>query len=308
MRIVKAIRQFRALGGDIGHLRLEVESAKLLLGQVLSELHRHSPARGSLQDYEFSVFSQWGEDGIIQHLISHVDVAHRTFIEFGVEDFGESNCHFLLEHDNWQGYVIDGSAAKIRKLRATQMYWRRSLEAKSAFVTRETVNELLAGSGFDRELGILSIDVDGVDYHLLEALPDWKPSILIVEYNAVFGSERAVTVPYSPDFTRLAAHPSGLYFGASLPAFADLCGGRGYSLVGVNKVGNNAFFVRSDLCNDDIRPDLVEDVFRDSTFRESRDASGALTFLHGSARREAIANLPLLDVRTGEHLRVRDLP
>jgi hypothetical protein len=308
MRIRDGLREVRALARDVRHTRVELESAKLLLGQLLSELHRVDSTRGSLQNYEFSVFSQWGEDGIIQHLIHHVDVACHTFIEFGVEDFRESNCRFLLENDNWQGFVLDASESNIRKLQSTDLYWRRPLDAKAAFITRETVNTLLAESGFDRGLGILSIDVDGIDYHLLEALPDWKPSIVIVEYNAVFGADRAVTVPYSADFVRLTAHPSGLYAGASLPAFVHLLEGRGYSLVGVNRVGNNAFFVRSDLCNDAVRPELVKDVFRESTFRESRDADGALTFLRGSARRSVIADLPLLDVQSGEHLRVRDLP
>src|SRR5674476_141432 len=97
--------------------------------------------------------------------------------------------------------------------------------------------ELSVQSGFDRRLGILSIDVDGMDYHILEALGEWRPSILIVEYNAVFGPEREVTVPYEAEFTRFAKHSSGLYCGASLSAFVVLLEGRGYSLTGVNSAG-----------------------------------------------------------------------
>ena len=181
------------------------------------------------------------------------------------------------------------------------------MDAKAAFVTRENANQLLAESGFDRQLGILSIDVDGMDYHILEALAEWRPSILIVEYNAVFGGERAVTVPYEADFTRFAKHSSGLYAGASLTAFAVLLDRRGYSLTGVNSAGNNAFFIRSELCSEAVPAVLVRDVFRNSSFRESRDASGVLNFLDADACREAIADMPLLDISSGRAIQVRDL-
>jgi len=306
MRIVDLLNRVLAIGRDVQRTRREVDAVKLLLGQVLSEVHRDG-RRGSLQDFEFSVFSQWGEDGIIQHLTRHVEVVNRTFIEFGVEDFSESNCRFLLEKDNWQGYVLDGSDTNIGRLQASPSYWQHTLSAKAAFVTRENVNQLLAESGFDRQLGILSIDVDGMDYHILEALAEWRPSILIVEYNAVFGAERAVTVPYEADFSRFAKHSSGLYFGASLSAFVVLLEGRGYSLTGVNSAGNNAFFIRSELCSEAVPAVRVRDVFRKSSFRESRDASGALNFLAADGRRQAIANMPLLDISSGRAIKVRDL-
>jgi hypothetical protein len=306
MRIIDLWKQVRAIGGDVQRTRRELDAMKLLLGQVLSELHREDQ-HDSPQDYEFRVFSQWGEDGIIQYLTRHINIPNRTFIEFGVEDFSESNCRFLLEKDNWQGYVLDGSDNNIRKLQASPSHWRHTIGAKAAFVTRENVNELLLESKFHRHLGILSIDVDGMDYHILEALRGWQPRILIVEYNAVFGAERAVTVPYEADFTRLAKHASGLYFGASLSAFVSLLDGRGYSLVGVNSAGNNAFFIQSELCNDAVPAVHVRDVFRNSTFRDSRDASGALTFLDVDARKKAIADMPLVDTLSGRQLRVCDL-
>ena len=102
MRIVDLWNRVLAIGDDVQRTRREMDAVKLLLGQVLSELHRDG-RRSSLQDFEFSVFSQWGEDGIIQHLTRHVDILNRTFIEFGVEDFSESNCRFLLEKEQLAG-------------------------------------------------------------------------------------------------------------------------------------------------------------------------------------------------------------
>lgn len=288
-------------------LQAQLDRMSILHGSTLAELHRSKVAT-DLCDYEFGVFSQWGEDGIIQHLVSTLAIEHHTFIEFGVADFFESNCRFLLEKDRWQGFAIDGSDDNVRIIRESPRYWRYPLEARAAFVTRENVNRLLSESGLGPNPGILSVDVDGNDYHILDALPDWRPSILITEYNALFGCDRAVSVPYDPAFVRHDKHYSGLYAGASLPAFVHLAGGRGYALVGVNSAGNNAFFVRRDLLNDRVAEVAAKDVFRDATFRESRGPDGALTFLTGHSRRDVIANLPLLDVTSGEPLRVGDLP
>jgi hypothetical protein len=284
-----------------------LDEIKINQGRMLTAVEANTRKPRQLCDREFKIFSQWGEDGIIQFLIANLAIRHRTFIEFGVEDFFEANCRFLLMKDNWSGYVIDGSPSNIERLRSSYFYWRYPLQSKAAFITRENIDALLAESGFDREPGILSVDIDGVDYYVLEALRDWRPSILIVEYNAVFGSRRAVTVPYDPQFQRTRRHHSNLYYGASLPAFLSLANERGYALVGVNSVGSNAFFVRRDLLNDVVCEVDAAACFRDSTFRESRDAQAELTFLSGNDRRRVIADMPLIDVQSGESLYVRDL-
>lgn len=283
-----------------------LDEIKINQGLILSELNRHKDST-VLSDYEFKVFSQWGEDGILQFLTGNIDIRNKTFIEFGVEDFFESNCRFLLMKDVWQGFVIDGSSKNIARLRRSYFYWRYPLSANAAFITRENVCELLDASGFDKDLGILSIDIDGVDYFVLERLQEWKPRILIVEYNSVFGMKNPVSVPYRSDFQRTQQHPSNLYYGASLSAFIHLLQGRGYALVGVNSVGSNAFFVRRELLNDVVREVSIEGCYRTSCFRESRDVIGRLTFLSGSGRRDPIGHLPLVDVVTGNSLHVRDL-
>jgi hypothetical protein len=295
---------------DAGRRMLKLDSQlddiKLNQGRILSELNAHKDSR-RINDYEFKVFSQGGEDGIIQFLVSRIEIKNRTFIEFGTEDFRESNCRFLLVGSNWSGFVVDGSPRNMERLRRSRFYWRHSLQSKAAFITRENINSILSESGFDRELGILSVDIDGVDYFVLQELHVWQPSILIVEYNAIFGKGRAVSVPYDPSFLRTRKHFSNLYYGASLAAFVHLLAGRGYALVGVNSAGNNAFFVRKDLLNDRVRQISLDEGFRESCFREGRDEKNRLTFSSGRARREMIADLPLVDVLSGEELRVRDL-
>lgn len=261
----------------------------------------------SLQEAEFQIFSQWGEDGILQYITQNIAIDHKTFVEFGVETFVEANCRFLMLKDFWRGMVIDGSAVNIRKIVQSRLHWRHELTAVEAFISRENIAELIAQAPF-QEIGILSVDIDGVDYFVLEALGHLRPAIIVVEYNGLFGPTATVSVPYSADFQRTAVHHSNLYYGASIAAFDYLLSGRGYSLVGGNSAGNNAFFVRDDLLNDKIRAVSIASAFREASFAESRDAGGRLSYVRGIARRAVIADLPLVDVASGQELRVMDLP
>lgn len=280
-----------------------IDAIKINQGRILTQMQRPDAAK-PLWQHEFKVFSQWGEDGIIQFLVNHLNVANRTFIEFGVEDFAESNCRFLLMKDYWSGFVIDGSEKNIARLRASYFYWQNQLTSKASFITRENVAALLDESGFDKELGILSLDIDGVDYHVLEALGQWRPAILIVEYNEAFGSQRPVTVPYDPAFLRQKKHVSNQYWGANLPAFCHLADQRSYALVGVNGVASNAFFVRRDLLNEHVCEVNLHSCNRQANFRDSRGANGELTFLSGRSRAIAMADMPVVDVSTGQMLTV----
>ena len=282
----------------ITDINTKLDEIKINQGLILANLNRQKSS-SNLRDYEFKVFSQWGEDGIIQHLISSIEIKHKTFIEFGVEDFFESNCRFLLMKDDWKGFVIDGSAANMKRLQSSYFYWKHHLIAKEAFVTKDNINNLLLESGFDEDLGILSVDIDGVDYFVLESIISYKPRILIVEYNAVFGPDRKISVPYKADFFRTTAHHSNLYFGASLAAMTHLAEKKGYALVGAGSTGGNAFFVREDLLNDRVQRRTTSDVFKYSNCRESRDEAGNLTYLTGRERLDAIKGLPVVNVETG---------
>lgn len=298
----------RALGvvPRLFNLDRRIDEIKINQGLILSKL-QNDACRAHLWDYEFKVFSQWGEDGIIQHLVNHLKIENRTFIEFGVEDFLESNCRFLMMKDRWQGFVIDGSPDNIQRLEASYLYWQYPLRCKASFITSENISALLEESGFDKAIGLLSVDIDGVDFHVLKALDAWQPAILVVEYNDVFGFERPVSVPYDPQFVRARKHVSNQYWGANLPAFCHLAGSRGYALVGINSVGSNAFFVRRELLNERVVEASLAACNRPATFRDSRDSKGRLTFLSGNARADAIADMPLIDVVSGAMLNVGDL-
>lgn len=294
----RILRSLRSAIGQQKQIQLRIDELAILQGKLLSNQNRGMDA--SLSRHEFRVFSQWGEDGIIQRLIDVVPIANETFIEFGVETFVEANCRFLMENNNWSGCVIDGSRSNIETIRQSFQYWRHDLNAVHAFITAENIDELLAKSGFGNDPGILSVDIDGVDYWVLSAIRSVRPRIMITEYNAAFGPDRAISVPYDPQFDRHDKHYSGLYFGASLAAFDHWARNNGYALVGTGSAGVNAFFVREDVLPKHLKRLSVKQAYTDSKLRQSRDRNGNLSFLTGDQRLTAMAGLEVINIVNGE--------
>ena len=194
---------------------------------------------------------------------------------------------------------MDSDPNCINEVVSRDDFWKHDLAAVAAFITAENVNEIITAASFNGEVGLLSIDVDGMDYWIWEAVTACSPVIVIVEYNSVFGSTHAVTVPYDRGFDRHTAHYSHLYAGASLKALEHLGRRKGYSLVGSNSAGNNAFFVKDEYLAD-IRPLAAADAYVESRFRESRDSRGYLNYLRGEERLREIADLRVFDVTTNE--------
>jgi len=251
---------------------------------------------GDLGAVEFRVFSQWGEDGIIQAIVNLIKPPVRTFIEFGVQNYCESNTRFLLINNNWSGLVLDGSPENVEYIRKDPIYWQYNLKAECAFITRENIDQLLSRAGLNGEVGLLSIDIDGNDYWVWRSIKSIRPAIVVTEYNARFGSERAVTVPYLPSFRRSEAHYSNIYYGASLQAMCLLGRSKGYALIGCNSAGNNAFFVRHDLLKSPLSEKTADEAFVRNQFREARQEDGALAPLTSSEELALLNSLPLVDV------------
>lgn len=265
--------------------------------QAYGTLLEKSTTRGErLVDYEFGVYSQWGEDGILSYLINILRPEHESFIEFGVENYTEANTRWLLEYRNWRGLVIDGSESHIRCIRESELYWKRSLSAVAGMVTRENIDTLIRVNGFAGPIGILSIDIDGMDYWVWERIDSVDPLIVVVEYNSLFGPDRFVTVPYRPDFTRHTAHYSGIYCGASLAALVALGERKGYAFVGSNSAGNNAFFVKRTHLAPPLRALTTREGYVRKRFRESRRPDGSLAFLTFEEEERILLAQPLVDV------------
>jgi hypothetical protein len=293
--VVSLRSRFNRLRNQLGRpterlLILEARRASWAVSQL--------PITTDLRTVGFGAFSQFDEDGIIQFLISHLEIKNQTFVEFGVENYEESNTRFLLINNNWQGMVMDGSEEHIAYIKSDRVSRRYDLQAKCSFITKDNINDLLRQSGFSEDLGLLSIDIDGNDYWIWEAIESVRPRIVIAEYNSVLGRD-PVSIPYQADFFRTKAHHSNLYYGCSLSALAHLANKKGYVLTGSNLRGNNVFFVRRDIAGG-LPQRSADTEYVSSHFRESRDANGKLTYLREAARRKAISHLQVVNVVTGQ--------
>jgi hypothetical protein len=255
---------------------------------------------------EFRVFSQWGEDGIIQFLLRHVPIDRQLFVEFGVENYTESNTRFLLTNNHWAGLIIDGSPENIAYIKRDPIYWATNLKAVDAFVTRENINDIISTNGVIGDIGLLSVDIDGNDYWVLDAIDVISPRIIICEYNGHFGATAKVTTPYDPSFTREAAHFSKVYYGASIAALNTLASGKGYSLVASNSAGNNIFFVRNDSLGG-LAVLTPKEAYVRAQFREYHDENGQLTFFDFEQRLQKILHLPVYDLDRKQVVPIGDI-
>ncbi len=285
-----------------------MENLMILQGRALALQNKDRAPLDKVQDAEFKVFSQYGEDGILQYLIQETAILHkeRTFVEFGVQSYSEANTRFLLMNNHWKGLIIDGSQQYMDSVRRSDIYWRYDLTAKHAWIDRDNINRLIEDGGFCGDNGILSIDIDGNDYWVWERIEVVNPVIVVVEWNSVFGDAHAITIPYDPLFQREKAHYSCLYWGASIRAFEHLAAIKGYALICSNSAGNNLFFVRQDRLGR-LKPLSAEDAYVESGFQDSRDLSGKLNFLGGEKRRQEILDLPVVDVLNDSMSTLRQL-
>jgi hypothetical protein len=295
------LRAFLRLPEDITEAKMM--TARLLIGEM-----KRNRDVSSFAEVEFKVFSQFGDDGIIQYLIHRIGIPRelRTFVEFGVEDYGESNTRFLLMNDNWRGLIMDGSRTYMRRVKHSRYYWKHDLRTVAAFVTRDNIDELIGSNGFRGEIGLLSIDIDGNDFWVWQRLSVVRPWIVVAEYNSLFGAEHAVSIPYDYQFTRARAHYSNVYWGCSLKALDLVARKKGYAFVGCNSAGNNAYFVLEEKLGA-LQPIRPEEGYVAARFRESRDRSGRLTFASREEALRGLAELDIWDVAHDRSLKIREV-
>jgi hypothetical protein len=194
--------------------------------------------------WEFSGFSQNGEDGILDVLSKQLLESNRYFIEIGSSDGVQNNSSWLVVAEQYDGLMIEGDSRLVE--RGERLIVGHSIGVKylNMFVDSENIQKL---KELSRHLNpdIFSLDIDGVDYYIAEEIlkGGFRPKIFVVEYNSVYGKERSITVPYRKNFAFSDAHPSRLYYGVSIAAWRKFFDNHGYRFVTVDRKGVNAFFV-----------------------------------------------------------------
>ena len=194
--------------------------------------------------WEFSGFSQNGEDGILDVLRRELSASNRYFIEIGCSDGIENNSGWLVVAEKYSGIMIDGSEKHVERANRIIVDYSMGVECHHMFVSKDNIGELKA-LAFHRDPDVFSLDIDGNDYYIADAIfaAGFRPKIFVVEYNSVYGPDRSVTIEYQPDFVSSKAHPSNLYYGVSIAAWRKFFDRRGYRFVTVDRNGVNAFFV-----------------------------------------------------------------
>jgi hypothetical protein len=205
---------------------------------------KEDPFRGpgrswDLTPYELRVFSQNGEDGVIAEVLRRVGVGSRRFVEFGAEDGLEGNCAFLADVLGWEGLFIEASSERFDRLSA-KFRDRSWVRTRRASVSPDNINSLISEAGLDGEIDVLSIDIDGHDYWVWDAIEVVVPRLVVIEYNAHIPYPVRLTQP----LTETAEWAGTDYFGASLAALEHCGAAKGYVLVHTDVAGVNAFFVR----------------------------------------------------------------
>ncbi len=239
---------------------------------LLSLKYRDLAAKGVTLPFDevgFRNYSQTSEDGILLYIFSLIGTSNRRAVELGCGPGFESNTANLAVNHNWDVLMVDGSKANVELARRffgkhpdTRIFGHQVVRE---WIDRESVNATLEKYGLSGEIDLFSLDVDGVDYWIWEALTVISPRVVVVEYNFSLG-ERCVTVPYRADFVSewnteslfaedTENEPSHVgavtsrfcYGGASLRAMVKLAKTKGYRLVGTDGQGFNAFFIRNDI-------------------------------------------------------------
>lgn len=201
----------------------------------------------SLAPYGYKIYSQNDEDGIIREIFRRIGTATKTFVEIGAGNGLENNTVSLL-FEGWKGLWVEASPQHAEKIERClpETIKRGDLTLVQARVNKANVNELLSSSGCKTELDLLSIDIDGNDWHVFNAIKGVAPRVVVIEYNAKF----VPPLEFCMDYDEAHQWQGDDCYGASLQFLQLRMAEKGYALVGCNLTGSNAFFVRSELAAD----------------------------------------------------------
>ena len=254
----------------------------------------------NIQEVELKIFSQNGEDGIIDYLLNQLKLIPNStnFVEIGVGDYRESNTRFLYNCFHPKGVIVDCIENMESKVKSHVNIWRGDLRVCNKKIDSENINEVF-NQYCDFEIDIFSIDIDSIDYWIIKKLKNDVSKIFVAEYNPVFGPDIKVTVPNVSGFDRTKYHYSNLCYGMSLSALIELMKNKGYYFVGTNLQKMNAFFISEEFKKEDFFDKIIiKDLsnYTDSNIRDSRDLKYNLNFLTGKNKLREIEDCEVINL------------
>ena len=262
-----------------------------------------------IEEVFYKVFSQNGEDGIIQYLLYSLKINTPKFLEIGTEDYSESNTRYIYETCSTDGLIIDGYKNLEETISKFLPLYKGNLKIINKLIESDSIIEILEKNNFIKDLDIFSIDIDSVDYWIIKELPNKISKIFIAEYNPYFGPDLEITVPNIKNFNRTDYHFSNLCWGSSLKAIINILKEKGFSFIGVNDLKNNAFFVLNEYLNlislNPPKKNLCN--YTNAKYREGRDIEGKLTYHSPYDVMNIIKNCEVFDLKDNQIKKVSDL-
>ena len=264
-----------------------------------------------LIETEVKIFSQNGEDGIIDYLIHKLNVVKKNFVEIGVGDYRESNTRFLYNRYHPKGFIIDYIDDMKSKVTKHVNFWKGDLRICNQKINSENIIDLL-NKDCDYEIDLFSIDIDSIDYWIIKKLKKNISKIFVAEYNPVFGAELEVTVPNISGFERSKYHYSYLCYGMSLKALINLMDQKGFYFIGTNLQKINAFFISKEFKKEDFFKNIkIKSLgnYTNSNIRDSRDMNNDLNYLSGHKKFKEIEDCEVINLKDNkrELVRLKDL-
>ncbi|MHB8772528.1 MAG: hypothetical protein ACYC7J_16165 [Syntrophales bacterium] len=274
-----AVKKYLSKAADLFLERLELQEKngpQVKINQrMLFNFYKYSLRRDDrfpLSDTGFRVYSQFEEDGILLYIFAAIGDVYRTFIDIGSGNGINSNCANFAINFGWNGLFIDGNPANIERGRK---YYSSNPDTAlypptfvNAFIQRENINELIVDhTSSTGQVDLMSIDIDGNDYWIWDAITAVEPRVVIIETNIEFGMN-SIVVPYDKDYMYPGKHPN--YFGASPAAMEKLARRKGYRLVGANNYGFNTIYIKNGIGEDVIPAVSVETILQHPRNREQQ--------------------------------------
>ena len=221
--------------------------------------------------WEFSGFSQNGEDGIIEMLVSKLSQKNKYFIEIGSADGIDNNSAWLLINHNFNGIMIEGDDSLTNTAKRVIAHYNHGLQIINHMVNIKSIDYIKSITQFTNP-DVFSLDIDSIDYYVAKELFEkgFEPKIFIVEYNSAFGPDQKITVEYSENFNFGSHHPSFLYYGVSINAWKSLFKKYGYKFITVDSNGVNAFFCQTDLVSE-LNIKNIDELYRPPMYGEIVD-------------------------------------
>ena len=274
------------------------------IGKVQITLNRNKYNEiEDLTETETQIFSQNGEDGIIDYLINKLKIDKKNFVEVGVGDYRESNTRFIYNSYYPKGLIVDCIDDMEKKVKKHINFWKGDLRIINKQIDTKNILDVL-NEGCNYEIDIFSIDIDSIDYWIIDKLKNNISKIFIAEYNPVFGSELEVSVPNISGFDRGKYHHSHLCYGMSLKALVNLMDKKGYYFIGSNIQKINAFFISKEFKKDIFFKNIIIkglDKYTDSNIRDSRDSKKNLNYLSDELKFKEIENCEVVNLKDGKY-------